>query len=137
RLSLGAAWLAGEAPALGSASARWLEMSLALAQVFSLSPSLQVTAGLSSALTSVRLDPRLASGGVSPVGDWSARAGVLARLEQGVARTVLLGIGPDLGAVLHPLTAVGSDGTPHRIGGVWLGGTFAVTLDPDAAPIRR
>jgi len=130
RLALGAAWLAGEAPAFGSsASARFIDLGLTAVEGFALSPSVELSAGLSASVDAVRIgEPR---GAVSaPLDTWSSRAGLLVRAEGRLARFLSLGIGPDVGVILTPVSDTGQDGSTHRVAGLWLGGALTFTVDP-------
>jgi hypothetical protein len=128
RLSLDVAWLVGAAPLLGGSGVRWLEAGLSFGQSFALGGGFAVELGLASAASAVRFDQ---PNGV-PLDTWSARAGGFARAEQRLGRALLVSGGPDVGALLRPLTAVASDGTEHRLSGLWLGGTVTLSIDPQA-----
>jgi hypothetical protein len=132
RLSLGAAWLAGEAPVFSStASARFLQASLSCVQGFAIVPDLALTAGLAASVDAVRIaEPRGASS--AALDTWSSHADLVLRLEARLARVVSLALGPDVGVLLTPISATGSDGDVHRISGLWLGGALTMTIDPDA-----
>jgi hypothetical protein len=137
-LTLGGAWLAGawDAPRGGaggatSRSARWLEVTLAITQRVPLGSRLELDAGLSAALASVRLASGAASGG-APLDTWSARGGALVRLEAVVGKHLALAFGPEIGAVLRPLDVSGQEGSSGRFGGLWLGGTLTAVIDPSA-----
>ncbi|HVW25904.1 MAG TPA: hypothetical protein VHC69_11065 [Polyangiaceae bacterium] len=132
RLSLGAAWLAGEARVFSpSASARFLQADLSCVQGFAVSPELTITAGLAAAVAAVRIgEPRGPSSAAFDT--WSSHADLVARAEARLSRTVSLAIGPDIGVILTPVSTTGSDGEVHRISGLWLGGALTLTLDPDA-----
>jgi len=132
RLSLGAAWLVGQAPEFGSsASARWAEATLTYLHGFQLSPSFELSAGLTAAAGAVRISEP--NGPASaPLDTWSSRAGLLVRAELRIARVLTLSAGPDVGVVLSPISATYDEGDQHRIGGIWLGGALTVTIDPEA-----
>jgi hypothetical protein len=132
RLSLGAAWLVGQAPEFAaSASAGWAEATLTYLHGFPLSPSFELSAGLTAAAGAVRIGEP--SGPASaPLDTWSSRAGLLVRAEVRAARYLFLSAGPDVGVVLSPISATGEDGARQRIGGIWLGGALSVTIDPEA-----
>ena len=68
----------------------------------------------------------------APLDTWSSHADLLVRAEVRLARILSLGVGPDVGVLMTPLSATGSDGDVHRISGLWLGGALTMTLDPDA-----
>ncbi|HEX4339502.1 MAG TPA: hypothetical protein VH062_26530 [Polyangiaceae bacterium] len=128
RVSLGAAWLAGKAPAFGSsASARFVDLSLSCVQGFTLSPSFDVSAGLVASVDAARIGE---PGGPATraLDTWSSRAALVLRAEARLVRHLSAAIGPDVGVVLTPISAVGSDGDTHRIGGLWLGGALTLTL---------
>jgi hypothetical protein len=131
RLSLGAAWLVGQAPEFGSSSsARWAEAAIGYVHGFPLSPSFELSAGLTAAAAAVRIgEPNGPAS--TPLETWSSRAGLLVRAEMRPARYLFLSAGPDVGVVLSPISATGEDGERHRIGGIWLGGALAVTIDPE------
>jgi hypothetical protein len=132
RLSLGAAWLAGEAPVFSpSASARFLQVSLSCVQGFPITRDFTVAAGLAASVAAVRIgEPRGPAS--AAVDTWSSHADLLLRGEGRLSRILSLALGPDVGVVLTPISATGSDGEVHRISGLWLGGALTLTIDPDA-----
>jgi len=134
RLSLDAAWLAGEAPVFDpSASARFIQVGLSCVDGVTLTPRLGLSAGLAASLAAVRIgEPRGAAS--APLDTWSSHADLVVRAEGRLARTLVLAVGPDVGVILTPISTTGSDGSVHRIAGVWLGGALTVTVDPDAPP---
>jgi hypothetical protein len=129
RLSLGAAWLVGNAPDLGG-GARWLDVSLGASQRLALGAGVAFSVGAEAAAASVRLEDGFEMGASPPLDTWSARAGVVPRLDLSLGKIAKISFGPDLGAVLRPMRATGQDGQSHRIGGLWLGGTIALQLEP-------
>ena len=128
-LQLGAAWLAGDATRGGSRS-RWLEGQLAFAQRFSITPGSAVAIGARAAIASLRIDGFSSPGGEAPFDAVDARATLFATFELRLARHLSLAIGPDVGALLHPLTTRAADGSDRRIAGLWLGAMATVRLDP-------
>jgi hypothetical protein len=132
RLSLGAAWLAGEAPVFSSsASARFLQASLSCVEGFQIASDVALAAGLAASVAAVRIgEPRGPAS--AAIDTWSSHADLVLRAEARLARAVSLAIGPDVGVLLTPVSATGSDGNVHRISGLWLGGALTLTVDPDA-----
>jgi hypothetical protein len=132
RLALGAAWLAGEASTFApSASARWAEVNVGVGDAFAVAPSLGVSVGLVASVAALRVGSP--AGPATPALDgWSSRAGVNARLELALGRSLTISLGPDLGVVLRPVSALGADGDRHRVSGLWLGGGLALTVDQEA-----
>jgi hypothetical protein len=132
RLSLGAAWLVGQAPEFGaSSSARWADVSLTYLHGFPLTPSFELSAGLSAAVGAVRIgEPHGPAS--APLDTWSSRAVLLMRAEVRLGPFFSLGAGPDVGVVLSPISTTNDAGERRQIGGLWLGGALAVTIDPEA-----
>jgi hypothetical protein len=129
RLDLGARWLFGQSPELDS-SASWLEMSVAPSTLVRPSPALDLAIGLHAAVASVRLAGAAGVDGIDGERDtWSARAGVHLRAEPKIDRATRLSFGPELGALLRPIPARDA-GEDRRLGGLWLGLTLGVSLDP-------
>lgn len=131
RLQVGANWLFGAAPPLsGSASVRWLELSIAPEHAFRLIGTTDLALGLGVGAAAVHFT------GVSGVdGDdgqldtWSARAVARVRLEPRLGRNAKLTVGPELGAVLRRMPVRDDANTSHRLGGSWLGLSVGFTLD--------
>lgn len=116
-VTLGAAWLAGDSSRLAGPSLRWLEAGLSASQGFALSPTVELHAGAAVAASSVH---------AAATDDWSARAGLEARIELALGRHLSLAVGPDVGAMLHAV----HDDSGHRLAGLWLGAGVAVRLLP-------
>lgn len=129
RLSLGGAWLAGRAPDLGG-SARFLEVTLSGTERLFGTPRAGFSAGAEVGAASVRLGDAHDAGAAAPLDTWSARAGIVTRLELSFGRAASMLVGPDVAVVLRPIRAVGDDGASHRVGGLWLGGTVAFAFEP-------
>jgi hypothetical protein len=125
RLSLGAAWLAGDAPVLRDGSMRWLEASLAFAQALPIARALKLELGVSAGAASVRV-----SGGdvASTLDTWSARAVLSLRLEARLGDYTAMAVGPDVGALLRPVEVTDPGSGDHRLSGVWLGGSFRFSV---------
>jgi hypothetical protein len=134
RLELGGAWLFGGVPAAsGSASASWLEVALTPVQAFSLGSAVELGLGVTVAAAAVHFG-RLSAVDDSPgeQDTWSARVAFRPTLEFALGHPARLAIGPELGAVLRRMPVVDESGDRHRLGGVWLGLSLAVALDPKA-----
>jgi hypothetical protein len=132
RFALGAAWLAGDAPAFGSsATARWAEVRLGVSDAFPITGALGVSVGLAVAMAAAHIGAPAGAASAALDG-WSSRAFVNARLELELGRSLTLGLGPDIGAIVRPISATGDDGRDHRVNGLWLGGGLALTVDPEA-----
>ncbi len=125
RLSLGAGWLAGR---YGDDGFRWLEASLSFAQSFALARTVALDAGLSLAAASTNVTGSEVTEG--SMDGWSARAGAFAKVQIRIGRFLSLGVGPDLGVVLRPVSNGRADAS--RLGGAWLGGSLVLTVDPGA-----
>jgi len=133
RVSLGAAWLEGGAKGTGRA-ARWFEVRLVIDEQLLLARPLLLDLGLGAAVASLRVDGLHDDGESGPFDTWSSRAGIDVRLEARLGRSFALAFGPDMGVVLHPVTARSDDGREHHLGGLWLGGAVTLELDPAGAP---
>jgi hypothetical protein len=132
RLAIDAAWLAGNASDPGS-SVRWFEVGLSALQEFELSGAITLAAGGQAAIASVRLGPVVGDGpSADGLHTWSARAGALARVEFSLSRAVALGLGPEVGVLLHPVVGKGEDGQATHLRGAWLGAgvTLSAVIDP-------
>jgi hypothetical protein len=129
RVSLGAAWLQGQAQGPASLpddpSLRWLEVRLSLARAFVVANGTSLVLGADAAAASVRLGGALGS---PPDDTWSARAGGFFRVEQRLSPRVGLAVGPDVGVLLHPLT-LSRNGETARLTGAWLGASATFWLE--------
>jgi len=132
RLVVGGNWLFGGAPELaGSVSVRWLEAALSAEHAFRLTSGLDLSAGASAAGAAVHFTGVSAVDGDPAANDtWSARGVGRLRLEPRLGRHARLGVGPELGAVLRRMPVHDERGERHRLGGLWLGVSMGVTLDP-------
>lgn len=129
RLSLDASWLVGSASDAGGA-ARWFEVSLRASQRIVRGARAACSLGAETAVASVRVNDAAESGSAPPLDTWSARAGVVSRLDWFLGKAATLSLGPDLGVLLRPVHTITADGTLHRIGGLWLGGSVLLQLEP-------
>jgi hypothetical protein len=134
RIDLGVRVLAGSAPDVDDSSVTWLEMSLAPSYALRVSPSFDVTVGVLAAAAAVRAPGATAVDGVEGEHEtWSARAALFAYGEPRLAPWARLSIGPEIGAVLRRIPLEDAAGASHRLGGLWLGATVALVLDPQAS----
>jgi hypothetical protein len=128
------AWLSGAAPPVtGAGPLRWFELSLAPAYALPVDAGLELSAGVVAAAAVVHL------GGVSAVDDvpgqldtWSARVAAPVHLSWRLSRSVELRGGLEAGAVLRRILVRDEQAGSYRLGGLWLGATFGVALDPQA-----
>ena len=125
RIALGGAWLMGRAT---GDSARWLEVRLAASQAFTLAPGADLAVGLDAAVASARFSGAAANGALA-LDSATGRAGVFARADFRLGRVAVLGAGPEIGVILHPLTLEG-ESEQARFSGVWLGGVITLAIDP-------
>lgn len=132
RVALGASWLFGGAPPLaGSASVRWLELGVTPEHAFSLGPKLDLALGATAAAAVVHFAGVPAVDGEAGAHDtWSARAVGRVLVEPHLGKNARLSAGPELGAVLRRMPVRDDAGERHRLGGLWLGVTVGLTLDP-------
>ncbi len=114
---LGAAWLAGDSSRLEGSSLRWLEAHLSLSQGFLLARTTELQVGAGLGVASVH---------AATTDDWSARAGLEARLRIELGRHLALKVGPDVGALLHRV----EDDGGGRLSGLWLGASAGLQLLP-------
>jgi hypothetical protein len=123
RLSLGAAWLAGNASELENDAMRWLDVNLAFAKGFSLTRAVELDVGVAASVASVRVDRSAPN---EPFDTWSSRGTAFVRFDQRLGRMWGLAFAPEIGAVLKPV----STGEPSRLGGIWFGAALSLSVDP-------
>jgi hypothetical protein len=129
RIEGGFAWLAGSAPA--SASAEWLELSLAPMQRVALAETLDLDLGVTVAAAWLRLGKVR---GVDAILDqnetWSARAAAVVRVEPRLGKQLRLSLGADAGLLLRPVPFQSQSGSAERLHGAWLGLGLGVIFTP-------
>jgi len=129
RIEGGFAWLAGRAPA--SASAEWLELSLAPMQRVALAETVDLDLGLTVAAAWLRLGKVR---GVDAILDqnetWSARAAVVVRLEPRLSRKLRLSLGADAGLLLREVPFQSQSDSAERLRGAWLGLGLGLVFTP-------
>jgi hypothetical protein len=125
RIAVGGAWLAG---LTSDETSRWFEVRLAASQSFALGSATEFAVGLDAAIASARFSGA-ASGGALALDAATGRAGLFARADFRLGSMVVLGVGSDVGVILHPLTLEGESGNA-RFSGVWLGGALTLAIDP-------
>jgi len=129
RIEGGFAWLAGSAPA--SASAEWLELSLAPMQRVALAETVDLDFGVTVAAAWLRLGK---VHGVDAILDqnetWSARATAVVRLEPRLSRQVRLSLGADAGLLLRQVRFQSQSDSAERLHGGWLGLGLGVVFTP-------
>jgi hypothetical protein len=131
RLELGARWLSGGAPGAGDSPATWLELALAPSYALRVTPSFDIDLGMQAAVAAVHLPRTSAIDDVADEHDtWSARAGVVALAEPRLAPWARLAVGPELGVLLRRIPVRDDGGEDQQLGGVWLGASLALVLDP-------
>ena len=137
RLDVGASWLVGGASADGLESgARWLEVSVAPGVAVPVG-SLELQTGATVAAAAVHLSDVRAVDGVDGQSDtWSARLAAHLRFEGSLGGATRLHAGPEAGVVLRRIIAVDTAGDRSRLGGLWIGATLGVAIDP-ARPVAR
>ena len=129
RLEAGVAWLAGSAP--GSAKLEWSELSVSLVHRFALAETLDLDLGLNAAAASVRLTGVRAVDAIADQHEtWSARGGLVLRLEPRLSRHVRFSIGGEAGTLLRTIPFQGLAGDSERLRGMWLGLSLGVVLTP-------
>ncbi len=134
RLELGAAWLAGSsAVASPSAKLRWLELSLAPSWDFALARRTTLGAGIVAAASAVHVSGVAGVDDVAGEADtWSSRAAGRVALGVQLSRAVSVALAPEVGAVLRRVPFVDQGGAHGGVGGLWLGATLGVAIDPSA-----
>jgi hypothetical protein len=131
RLDLGARWLWGGSPELDQTRVTWLELELAPSYALRITPSFDLDLGLQAAAASVHLSRVAAVDGIAGADDtWSARAGVVALAEPRLSDGARLSLGPELGVVLRRIPVRDDAGRERQLGGVWIGASLALLLDP-------
>lgn len=129
RIEGGFAWMAGSAPA--SASAEWLELSLAPMQRVALAETADLDFGLTVAAAWLRLGK---VHGVDAILDqnetWSARAAAVVRFEPRLSRQVRLSLGVDAGLLLRQVRFQSQSDSAERLRGAWLGLGLGVVFTP-------
>jgi hypothetical protein len=134
RLGVGVAWLAGALDGVPqSPGLRWFELSLSPSWTARLAPSFDLDAGLTASAAVAHFTRVSAVDGIAGELDtWSARAALHLLAEPRLARGVRLEVGPEIGALLRPLPFRDDAGIERHVGGLWLGATLGVVLDPRA-----
>ena len=132
RVELGAAWLFGGVPAAGGEpSERWLELGVSPMQGLELAPGFDLALGFSAAAAAVHYTRvRSVDGEPGELDTWSARAVARVLAEPRLGRIARLSVGPELGAVLRRVSLVDNAGESQRLGGLWLGLSVGIALDP-------
>jgi hypothetical protein len=125
RIAVGGAWLVGGA---AGESTRWFEVRLAASQSFVLGPAAELAVGLDAAIASARFSGA-AGGGALALDAATGRAGLFVRTDLRLGSLLVLGVGPEVGVILHPLTLESESGN-SRFSGVWLGGALTLAVDP-------
>jgi len=90
-----------------------------------------ISLGLAASMAALRIGAP-AGPSSSAVDGWSSRIVADVRVELALGRSLRLFVGPDLGAIVRPVSAAGDDGDRHRVSGLWLGGGLGLTFDPEA-----
>jgi hypothetical protein len=129
RIEGGFAWLAGSAPA--SASAEWLELSLAPMQRVALAETVDLDFGATVAAAWLRLGNVRGVDGISDQNEtWSARAAAVIRLEPRLSRQLRLSLGADAGLLLRQVRFQSQSDSAERLHGAWLGLGLGVVFTP-------
>lgn len=132
RIGVGVSSLFGAADASsGAVGMRWLELSVTPEHAIRASSALDVAVGASLAAAAVHFaDARAVDDVEGQLDTWSARAVVRAMIEPRLERHLRLSAGPELGAVLRPMPVVDENGQRQRYGGLWVGVSVGLTIDP-------
>ncbi len=132
RVELGAAWLFGGLPdASGEPSQRWLELGVSPMQDFEVARGFELGVGFTAAAAAVHYTRVQSVDGVpGELDTWSARAVARVLAEPRLDSTARLSLGPEIGAVLRRVSLVDEAGDAQRIGGLWIGVSVGVALDP-------
>jgi hypothetical protein len=132
RIGLHGGWLFGAVPAAsGSAVARWLELGVSPVHAFRVSPGFDLGIGLTAAAAALHFTRVQGVDDISGQLDtWSARAALRLLAEPRLGPRARLSLGPEIGATLRRVALVDEAGERHRLGGLWLGVTLGVALDP-------
>lgn len=132
RVDLGMAWLFGSVPALsGSSSARWLELGVTPTHTFRAGSGFDLGVGVTVAAAALHFT-KVAAVDDTPgeLDTWSARAALRLMAEPHLGRSARLSAGPEVGVMLRRVPVRGEDGDAQRLGGLWLGVSAGVALDP-------
>lgn len=134
RLSAAGAWRFGRVAGLDPApSVQWIEVEAAPGYLLFHDAKLDVLVDVPLSANVLSLGDGASTDGITLHAEsWSARAGLSARVEPhlGVFR---LSVGPVVGIVLHPVRVI-DEGRSTVVGGISLGGTLSLVLDPRARP---
>jgi hypothetical protein len=133
RLDLGLRWLWGGAGEVNDSGVSWLEILLAPSYVLRVRPALDLSLGVQAGAAAVHLSRATAVDDVAGEHDtWSARAALFVHAEPRLASWARLIAGPELGAVLRAIPARDEAGEQQRLGGLWIGASVGLALDPAA-----
>lgn len=134
RLELAISALAGRDAALAERTGlRWLELSLTPSWEVPLGGRASLGLGATAAASAVHASRVAAVDGIAGQRDtWSARAAARPELVVGLSRALGLSVAPELGAALRPVPLTSDAGERAMMGGLWLGLSLGVRLDPGA-----
>jgi hypothetical protein len=134
RIGVGMSWMFGGAPvASGSPGVRWLEVSVTPEHAFPVARGLDLAVGATAAAAAVHFtEVRAVDAIPTELDTWSARAAGRLMVEPHLGRFARLSAGPEVGAVLRRMTVVDSSGEAQRVGGLWIGVSVALAIDPGA-----
>ncbi len=130
QLELGLAWLAGRVDEPGDEThLSWYELSLTSRKTFSRG-EWDFGFGATAALASVRWTRPRFDELAPPTDTWGARTTAHLVLEGPLGRRARWSLAPEIGASLHPLKVPRGDGFDRELGGLWVGGSVGIALDP-------
>jgi hypothetical protein len=131
RLALEARWLLGTLPNGGGSNAvEWREVGLRPSLATALGPETTLDLGLAGAVASVHHTGAVVVDGETTRHTWSARGGAVAAIEHGIGASAAVRLGLEAGAVLRSWNVASAKVADESVGGLWLGLTVGVALDP-------
>lgn len=134
RVGVGMSWMFGGAPAAsGSPGVRWLELSVTPEHAFPVGQGVDLAVGATAAAAAVHFtEVRAVDAVPTELDTWSARAVGRLMVEPHLGRYARLSAGPEVGAILRRMPIVDSSGEAERVGGLWVGVSVALAIDPAA-----
>jgi len=132
RVGLGATWMVGAVSrASGSPALSWLEVAVTPEHAFRLTPSFDLAVGMTAAAAAVHLNRMSQVDDISAQADtWTTRAVARVMAEPHLGSHTRLSVGPELGIVARRIPVVDEAGDRHRLGGLWIGVSAGLVLDP-------
>ncbi len=132
RVGLGLGMLAGGAPSGGGW--RWYEASISPGYELSATPHVSFGVGATLGAAAVQVLRATEVAGARGTTTLGARAALDLRLDLRLSPHTHLSLGPELGALLTPISYQGAAGDSGTLSGLWLGARLALRVDATPTP---